>query len=108
MPESVPFACLDTWCRANVLKMDAQGAELAFLQGAVGLRRSRALPLVFLEVNYYEEMALFPSVYQFLYDLRRATLSRPLGSVSPPPGGPADATSDPPDVMRDVRLIDAR
>jgi hypothetical protein len=60
MPEPVPFACLDTRCRANVLKMDAQGAELAILQGAAGLLQSRALPLVFLEVNfvpYYEEMA---------------------------------------------------
>lgn len=60
-----------------------------------------ALPLVFLEVNYYEEMALFPSVYQFLYDLRRATLSRPLAAVQRMPRAIPPRSCD-------VRLIDAR
>jgi FkbM family methyltransferase len=68
---------LDHFCEAqgvtgpDVLKIDAQGAEIRVLEGARALLARRAIPLIFLEVNFvplYEESPLFPEVYQYLYD----------------------------------------
>ena len=76
-PETVETVTIDGFCRAqdlsrvDVLKVDAQGAELAILRGAEDLLRRRAVLLIHVEVNFipfYEGSPLFPEVYQHLYD----------------------------------------
>lgn len=76
-PVTVETVTLDAFCaerslgRVDVLKVDAQGADLDVLRGAEGLLRERRVTLVFVEVNFvafYEGTPLFPAVYEFLYE----------------------------------------
>jgi FkbM family methyltransferase len=75
--ETVPVMTLDRFCseqridRIDLLKLDTQGYELRVLDGAQALLRQRAVPLIYLEVNFvhlYEGQPLFPDVYRYLYD----------------------------------------
>ena len=76
-PVPIETISLDDFCVENgldhidVLKIDAQGSELEILEGGKGLFSRGAATLVFLEVNFlpvYDGMALFPAVYQWLFD----------------------------------------
>jgi FkbM family methyltransferase len=75
--ETVETVTIDDFCRArelshvDVLKIDAQGAELAILQGAEDLLKRRAASLIHVEVNFipfYEGSPLFPEIYEHLYE----------------------------------------
>jgi len=72
----VPTVSLDTFCmtegikRIDVLKIDAQGAELSILEGGRRLLSERAVTFIYLEVNFvafYDGSPLFPEVYERLY-----------------------------------------
>ena len=74
---SVEVSTLDAFCgehnieKIDLLKIDTQGYELEVLNGALGLLRSAAISLIYIEVcfvRYYEGQPLFPELYQFLYN----------------------------------------
>jgi FkbM family methyltransferase len=73
----VPVLTLDRFCasrgiaRIDVLKLDAQGYELRILDGARELLSGQSVPIVYLEVCFvriYQGQALFPEIYQYLFE----------------------------------------
>jgi FkbM family methyltransferase len=86
----VNVVTLDSFCKENdigqidLLKMDAQGAELRILQGAVSLLKSSSIRIIYCEVNFleiytgsplFEDISLFLRQHGFglhgLYDIVR-------------------------------------
>jgi hypothetical protein len=68
---TVQVTTLDQYCRdqridhINVLKMDAQGAELLIIKGADEMLRRGAIDLIYCEllfIPHYEECALFDEI----------------------------------------------
>jgi FkbM family methyltransferase len=63
------FCSKNTIDKINILKIDAQGADLDVLKGAIGMLKNKSVDLIYIEVEFvqlYENQPLFHDISHFL------------------------------------------